>query len=221
MTRPIPPELLARIKAHERWLETTKREGQELAEGDVDLHDLDLSGRHLVMTVLPEANLNRAVLRNANLSNSNLRWASFAEAILDDAWLVETVTDHANFTGASLHAVRGISLEGLEATFQKADLTAGNFYDANFMKANLEYANFSQANLREACFSMAQMAYATLTGASFGHADLAGATGLESAIVEWIDIGEENVPQRLEGEMARHWLLEEAAKPFPKGVNFT
>ncbi len=221
MAHPIPPELLAHIEAHERWLETTKKEGQEFAEGNVDLHDLDLSNRQLVMMVLPEANLNQAVLRNANLSNSNLRWASFVEAKLDDAWLVETVADHTNFSGASLRAVRGVSLEGLEANFQKADLTSGNFYDANFIKANLEHTNFSHANLREACFYTAHMAHTTLTGASLEGAELATATGLESAIVEWIDIGEENVPQRLEGEIARRWLLEEAAKPVPKGVTIS
>jgi hypothetical protein len=34
---------------------------------------------------------------------------------------------------------------------------------------------------------------------------ISGATGLESAIVEWIDIGEDE-PHRLEGEAARAWL---------------
>ena len=216
MTRPIPPELLARIDAHERWLETTKREGQEFAQGNMDLRDLDLSGRHLGMSILPDARLDRAVLRGTSLSDSNLRGASFVEAVMDCASLVETDAGKANLSGASLREVRGVCLELQEANLQSADLTSGNFWCADFSKANLEYTNLSYVNLRQTYFYEACMARATLTGASLRDAQLAGAVGLEQAEVSWIDIGEENVPQRLEGETARCWLLQEAAKPLPE-----
>ncbi|MDQ2902390.1 MAG: pentapeptide repeat-containing protein [Chloroflexota bacterium] len=221
MAHLIPVELLTRIEAHERWLQTTKREGQSLAQGNMDLRDLDLSGRQLAMATLPDACFDRTVLRGANLSDSNLRGASFIEAILDGGWLVETDADHANFSGASLREVRGVSLEVLEADFRMADLTGGNFSNADFSEANLEYTNFSLVDLREAYFYKANMKHATLTGALLQGAELAGATGLELAKVEWIDIGEENAPQRLEGEQARHWLLTEAAKLVPKGATST
>lgn len=90
MTQTISRELLERIGSHERWLETTKREGQRLAQGNMDLRELDLSGRTLVMVALPNARLDRAVLRGANLSDANLCGASFVEAVLDGAWLVKT-----------------------------------------------------------------------------------------------------------------------------------
>ncbi|MGH2480767.1 MAG: pentapeptide repeat-containing protein, partial [Ktedonobacteraceae bacterium] len=89
MTHSIPPDLLAQIEAHERWLETGKNEGKGLAQGNMDLRDLDLSGRQLVMTALPGIRLDRTLLHGANLSDSNLCGASFVDAVLDGAWLVE------------------------------------------------------------------------------------------------------------------------------------
>src|SRR5579875_336354 len=102
MTHPIPSGVLARIEAHERWLKTGRREGQQLRESGMDLHDLDLSDRHLVMALLPEANLNQAILRDAELSSTLFNWASFVGAVLDSAWLVKATLDHANFSEASL-----------------------------------------------------------------------------------------------------------------------
>src|SRR5690242_19662405 len=43
MTRPIPPDILARLEAHVQWRRIGKEEGQQLAVGNLDLHDLDLS----------------------------------------------------------------------------------------------------------------------------------------------------------------------------------
>jgi uncharacterized protein YjbI with pentapeptide repeats len=89
MTRPNPPDLLARIEAYERWLETGRREGQQFRESKVDLHGLDLSNRQLVMALLPEANLNQAIWRDAALSSTLCNRASFVGVVLDGAWLVK------------------------------------------------------------------------------------------------------------------------------------
>ena len=96
MTRPIPPEILARIDAHELWLQTFKREGHAFSEGKVDLHDLDLSGRHFSMITLPEVNLDRSVLRGTNMSDAIFTASSFVQAVLDNARLIKTDASEAN-----------------------------------------------------------------------------------------------------------------------------
>jgi hypothetical protein len=74
----------------------------------------------------------------------------------------------------------------------------------------------SFANLRDAFLIEADLAHATLTGAALRGVMLAGARGIESVQVDWIDIGEEGTPERLQGELAHRWLQEEAAKLLPE-----
>jgi uncharacterized protein YjbI with pentapeptide repeats len=217
MLRPIPPDILARIEAHEQWLRTSQEKGQQLFDGDLDLHDLDLSERNLMMCIVPDANMNGALLRNTYMSYSNLCGVSFVDAILDGAWIVKTDAWEANFTNVHMHNAHCIRLDLQKANLQHADLIGTTFYNADFDSANLEYTNFSNTDLRYAYFYGAKMEHAILTGASVWDIALAGATGIESVVADWIDISEdpENAPQRLEGEQARQWLLAQAARPLP------
>ena len=63
----------------------------------------------------------------------------------------------------------------------------------------------------------ANLAGTDLSGASLAGVVLSGAKGLESVHVDWIEIGPEGVSERLEGELALRWLLNEAACPLPEG----
>jgi uncharacterized protein YjbI with pentapeptide repeats len=213
MTRSIPPELLAKIDAHWLWLKSSRKEGQQFKESEVDLSDQDLSDRSLTMVVLSGARFDRSVLRDIDMSDSYFIASSFIKAILDDSWLVMTDASESNFSEASLCRVRAVSIELMKADLRKADLTEGNFYDADFQDANLEEVNFSHADLRGAYCPRARMAHAVLTGAILQGAKFSGAIGMELVEAEWINIGTEDAPQRLEGEQARSWLLVEAAKP--------
>jgi hypothetical protein len=212
MTRPIPPNILRRIQEHEHWLETWKEEGQQFAEDGIDLNDLDLSGRDLAWVVLTDAHLDRALLRATNLNNSMFYECSFAQAMMDDAQLIEADATGSNFSEASLCRVQGLSAEFYEANLCHANLTECNFSDADFQKTNLEGANFSYANLRKAYLAEAHIAHAILTGAYVEGATFTGATGIETVEAEWIAIGSEDEPQRLEGEQAKNWLLKAATE---------
>jgi uncharacterized protein YjbI with pentapeptide repeats len=216
--------LLARIEANERFVVSIKREGQMLSDGSgLDFSDLDLSGRILSSVTLPNARFDRSILHNARMSSSNYCYASFCDAMLENVSFVNTDASYANFKGANLRNVRAVSFEALEAHFQHANLEGANFYDANLSKANMEFSHLSNTNFRGAFLQRTHFAYAQLTGIALWGAELAGATGLESAQVDWINIGEgsetnQGIEQkiiRLDGEEARSWLLEQAAKPLP------
>ena len=131
---------------------------------------------------------------------------------MDDAQLIEADATRSNFSEASLRRVQGLSAELMESNLHKANLEESNFYDADFQKTNLEGANFSHANLRKAYLVKAHLAHAILTGAQIERAAFNGATGIETVEVEWIDIGSEKAPQRLEGEQAKNWLLKAATE---------
>ena len=207
MTRPIPPELLVRIQEHERWLETFKEEGQQLVLQWVDLCDMDLSGQDLARAALGHVRLDRALLRAVDLNDANFYECSFVQTILDDAQLIEADAGQCNFSNASLCRVHAISAEFMEVNLCNANLEGSNLYDVDLQDANLTGANFSHANMRGTYLPRAQLAHAILTGAQVEGAIFVGATGIETVEVEWLDIGSEEVPQRLEGEQAKNWLL--------------
>jgi uncharacterized protein YjbI with pentapeptide repeats len=211
MTRPIPPELLARIQAHERWVETFQEEGQQFAQQRVDLRDMDLSGRDLSTVALSRVCFDKALLYATDLSVAILIEGSFVQAIMDNALLIDADATGSNFSGASLRRVQGISTELMKSNLRNANLEESNFNDADFQKANLEGANFSHANLRGAYLVKAHLAHAILTGALVEKATFIGATGIETVEVEWIDIGSEKAPQRLESAQAKKRLLNAAA----------
>jgi uncharacterized protein YjbI with pentapeptide repeats len=210
MTRPIPPDILTRIQEHQHWLDTFKKEGQQLARQGDDLSDLDLSCRDLAWVALSHACLDRALLYGANLNNTDFYECSFIQTIMDNAQLIEADATRCNFSEASLRKVQGLSTEFYESNLWHANLAEGNFYDADFQKTNLEGANFSLANLRGAYFANAHLAHAILTGAQVEKAIFTGATGIQTVEVEWIDVGSENAPRRLEGKQAKNWLLNAA-----------
>lgn len=219
MTRPIPPDLLARIREHKRWLETFKKEGQQFAQDGIDLRDLDLSGCDLAWIALSDFRLDRTLLYATNLNNALLHEGSFVQAMMDDAQLIESDATGSNFSEASLRRVQGLSAEFYEANLHSANLEESNFYDADFQKTNLEGANLSHVNLRWASLREARLAHAKFTGAQVEGTTFIGATGIETVQVEWIDIGSEKAPQRLEGEQAKNWLLKAATEHAEWGIS--
>jgi uncharacterized protein YjbI with pentapeptide repeats len=219
MTKTIPPDLLARIQEHKLWLETFKKEGQQFAQDGIDLRDLDLSGYDLAWVALSDAYLDRALLCGTNLNNAIFYNSSFVQAMMDDAQLIETDATGCNFSAASLRRVQGLSAEFYEANLHHANLMASNFYDADLQKTNLEGANFSHVNLRWASLREAHLTHATLTGAQVEGTTFIGVTGIETVEVEWIDIGTEKSPKRLEGALAKNWLLKAATERAERRIS--
>jgi uncharacterized protein YjbI with pentapeptide repeats len=100
------------------------------------------------------------------------------EACLRGARLICTSLDGADLRGAQRRDV---------------DATAVDFSDADLRGADLRGSNLERSSLTDA----------RLAGAL-----LSGVTGLDSALVEWIDVGVED-SQRLQGEAAAAWLLQQ------------
>jgi uncharacterized protein YjbI with pentapeptide repeats len=146
-------------------------------------------------------------LYGTDLSDAILYEGSFVEAMMDKAVLIEVDATRANFSGASLRGVQGISAEFMYANFSRANLSESNFYDADLQETNLEGANFRHANLRKAYLVNAHLAHAVLTGVQVEQTAFIGARGMETIEVEWIEVGSEEAPRRLEGEEAKRWLL--------------
>lgn len=117
MTKLIPPELLARIQAHEHWVETFQEEGQQFAQQRVDLRDLDLSGRDLSTAALSHSCFDRARLYATDLSVATLIECSFVQTIMDKALLIDADASGSNFSEASLRRVQGISAELMKSIY--------------------------------------------------------------------------------------------------------
>ena len=90
----------------------------------------------------------------------------------------------------------------------KAHVYDANLEYAGVRGANLELAGFERAYLWETDLRETNLARAYFVGTKIAGAKLRGARGLETALVEWIDLGPKK--PRLEGEDARAWLLERA-----------
>lgn len=146
------------------------------------------------------------------MNNAILYEGSFVQTILDDAQLIEADATRSNFSEASLQRVQGLSAELLRSNLCHANLSESNFYDADFQKTNLEGANLSHVNLRWASLRDACLAHAVLTGAQVEGTTFIGVTGLQTVEVEWIDIGSEDAPRRLEGKQAKDWLKKAATQ---------
>lgn len=148
----------------------------------ISVAGLDLSGRDLTGTWLPDATLadlvaprsdwTAAGLDNNDLSGANLQEAIFTEANLNKTKLtgadlqrarfIRAILEEADFTGARMQLAVMRQVGAIEARFTNADLrgaeVGGNFSGADFTNADLR-----GADLREA----AAIEVAILAGARF------------------------------------------------------
>ena len=68
---------------------------------------------------------------------------------------------------------------------------------------------------REQSLDKANLTGADLTGAHLNGIFLTGAVGIESVKADWIEVGTDEAPKRLEGEAARQWLLDTVSTSPP------
>jgi uncharacterized protein YjbI with pentapeptide repeats len=187
-------ELERRIELHEAWLASGGAEGERLDLGAAGLAKVDWSGLSLCEVDLREANLHGARLVGADLYGSLLAGAHLDHADLSDANLAKANLDDASLIETSL---RGAKLS--RATFSRADLRRADLTGAGLLKVLFDNADLRRAILK------GDLGNTSLTGARFAGARISGVTGLDSAIVDWIDIGDDE-PQRLDGDTAVAWL---------------
>jgi uncharacterized protein YjbI with pentapeptide repeats len=191
-------DLELRLSSHTRWMKSLGSEGERLSIEGADLRGSDWSGRELYEMWLPHARLDGSRLVRTDLYRCILTGACLDHADLTEAILVKADLDDVHAVAACLRGARLVrtSLEGAdlrEAQLSAVDAAAADFSDADLRGADLRGSNLERANL---------------TGARLNGARLSGITGLDSAIVAWIDTGADD-SLRLQGEAAAAWLLQQ------------
>jgi len=201
MTKPIDPHLLELLELHDKWSNDPENPNlAKLSLEGADFSDLDLTERYLAYAELPGANFDRARLVRADLHEAHLGGASFIGADLSFADLTKANLDYSSMRNANLQQVRAIKTDFFYADLCGANLRDAELGGASFVDANLERTSLRSAHLRRVYLEAVRLFCA----------DLEGASGLDSAYIQWIDVGPEGAPIRLEGEEARAWMLRRA-----------
>lgn len=112
--------------------------------------------------------------------------------------LSKTVFDYASLKNSILRNCLGIKASFDDANLSFADLSGSDMHRASFRRANLSHANFYNVDLTSAIFDGA-----LLYGTSFKDAK-----GIEEVSVQYIFVGTEDKPIKLEGDNIQKWLLE-------------
>jgi len=193
-----PNELEMRLASHDKWMRSLGSEGERFSIEEAHLRGIDWSERELCEMWLPGAQLDCSRLVRTDLYGCVLIGACLNGADLTEAILVKADLNDVQAVGACLRRARLVrtNLEGAdlrEAQLSDVDATAADFGDADLRGVDLRGSNLERSNL---------------TGARVNGVRLSGVRGLESVIVEWIDIGEE-ASLRLQGDAAVAWLLQQ------------
>jgi 2-iminobutanoate/2-iminopropanoate deaminase len=190
-------ELLKQLNLHQEWMESLSESDRQLWLADTDLSGVDLSARNLAQALLPGVKLENVCLRKTDLYSANLASASLSGADLTQADVTKANLDYAFLVKSILREVKAF-----QASFFEADLRGVNLADADLRGTYLVGANLEGAILRRA-----RLDGATLDGVRLFRADLRGASGLDTVMAKWIDVGPEGAPIRLEGDQVRTWLI--------------
>jgi hypothetical protein len=211
--RPLPLALQQQLQEHQEWLETGGAQGQHLAfRQTADLRGLSLSERQLRQSILFKSLLSGSDLRKSDLTQVHLEKSVLVATQLDEAILEQVDAAEAILRGASLMHVRadGIRLE--DADLNGVNAQHAHMAHAELAGAHLENSDFEDADLRGSNLESVHLSGANLTGAHLQGAFLEGADGIDTVRAEWIMVGDEAEPQRLEGAAAQQWLREAARR---------
>jgi uncharacterized protein YjbI with pentapeptide repeats len=170
-----------------------------LANPQIPLGKVDLSGANLIGADLIGADLIGADLREANLVGAHLRKANLSRADLSNAFLHDADLKGADLSKANLSFAKLNGADMMEADLQRVNFSSAYLVGARLSGANLERANlsgtalpqsvFAEANLTWAIFSRAHFYDTDLSNAklwltTFGDNDLSTVKGLETVIHE-------------------------------------
>ena len=170
-----------------------------------NLAGADLTGANLHGAILVGADLTGAILTDANLNRTSARQANFAGAVLRDILLYGAIMDGVNLTGADLTGAKAQEVRLTSATltdarivavnlsrarmpsvtahntdfggtwFFDAQMTRGDFTNANFLQTIMQSATLTNANLTDANFNTADLILADLRGADLTRTDFTNA----------------------------------------------
>jgi uncharacterized protein YjbI with pentapeptide repeats len=171
---------------HELWQNTLGKEGKRLLIKNENMTGLDLSNKNLSNCALLGVILDCSNMSKADLYGSNLGGSSFKSADLTEIILVKA--------------------EANQACFEKANLSNANAFRATFFGADFKEANLTGVNFSRSLLDDADFAGATISGCRFFEAGLDRVKGLDSVVLDWIDVGSEEAPQKIYGAQGIKWL---------------
>jgi len=159
-------DLMRRVSAHERWLETRGEEGRRLSVDLKAIERADLSARDLTMASFRRCDLSCAAFRDckltlANFAYSTLTAARFERANLSGADLRKTTLNDADFTDV---VMKRAGVKGA-AQGRPTNLTKAKAAGAVFKVASTDQAILFGADLRQARVNVAFLGGANQAGA--------------------------------------------------------
>ncbi len=186
-------EFERRMTEHAKWLKNSE-EGERADFHDIDLSELDLSGRDFSYADMRGVNLMNSNLAGANLSYANLWEADLHNANLKGATVDGTIFMSANLTRAVLDECKGESTRFSlvcmwECSIKNAYLKKASFFDSkicdcDFSGSNLERAFFVGADFDDSVFENTWLCDAFLDSAdrtywtNFANSDMTGVSAL-------------------------------------------
>jgi uncharacterized protein YjbI with pentapeptide repeats len=163
-----------------------------------DLHMAHLNGANLspVYSCMQRgcllqraSNLSGTILTDADLTNANFYAATLTDADFTDAEVRGATFRKDDSTGTGITPVQLYSTASYQAhdlsgiSFERNDLTGGNFADQKLVSTSFSYATLTSADFRRANLAEATFAYASLPGANFQNANLTNA----NFAVAWLE----------------------------------
>lgn len=189
-------EMNAKIIQHEKWLDSLRQEGEQLAVYGIDFRNYSLSGKYLEKAYLNDCIYDGVILNDTDFETSFMCMSSYKN----------TEIKRCNFRWVDLSYSCFLNARLISVNFSKSDCT-----EVDFTNANIVSCKFSEANLYMADFSNANLEGVTIIETHFDQTILGGASmkkmkGIDKADFRSINIGTAKEPVMLEGEEARKWV---------------
>ncbi len=194
----MPEDMDIRLQLHEKWLDSIRREGEQLAMYGVDFRNFDFTGKNMEEVYLNDCMFDGLRLRNIDFQTSHLCLSSYRNADLIGCNFYWADLAYSHFENASLKRVRFAKSDCTEVNFTNADIISCRFAEANLFQANFHNARLEDVNIKGTKFNET-----ILNGVS-----MKKITGFDKAIFKSINIGTAEEPVILEGEQAREWVRE-------------
>ncbi len=132
-----------------------------------DFRNADLEDCNFTDAILARSNMIGVNLKGANLTRSNLGDCQLQHADLSDAILTECEIARSNFTEANLTNVDLTeTLNLLEITFKKSNLTGVKFSEPTFLEIDFSYAVLKNTQLESATFNECSIVHAQFDSVS-------------------------------------------------------
>jgi uncharacterized protein YjbI with pentapeptide repeats len=184
---------------HSQWVNSDGETGEKLEIEKGEMSELDITDTNLSCSVIVESYMNNSILTNNDMSDCYFLSTSFDETNLSESILSKTVFDFASLKHSILKNCIGIKASFDDANLSFADLSGSDLRRASFRRANLSHANFSNVDLTSA----------SLDGAFLYGTSFKDAKGIDEVSAQYIFVGTEEKPIRLEGDDIHKWLIEQ------------